>query len=74
MATTTLTITGIGDEQTGDAVRNALQDLPDITDVRLDLVVGGTTTVRLSSEGDVDREKVAAAVQEAGDGDHMITF
>lgn len=48
------------------AVTEELTELPGVTDVAVQLVAGGTSTVTLTSETPLDREEVAAAVDEAG--------
>lgn len=48
------------------AVNEELVALPGVTDVTIELVAGGTSTVTVQSEAPLDPEAVAAAVDEAG--------
>jgi copper chaperone CopZ len=48
------------------AVTSELKELAGVSDVSVDLVAGGTSTVTVSSEAAVSDADVAAALDEAG--------
>lgn len=64
--TSTWQVDGMTCDHCVGAVTAELTDLPAVTDVAVQLVAGGTSTVTLTSETPLDREEVAAAVDEAG--------
>ena len=66
MTTTDFRVTGMTCSHCVDAVAQELKEVPGVTDVRVDLVAGGTSTVSVTSDGVPDRSAVAAAVDEAG--------
>ena len=67
MSTTTdYAVTGMTCGHCVGAVTAELSALDGVTDVTVDLVAGGTSTVHVTGDGDVTREQVAAAVDEAG--------
>jgi len=49
-----------------DAVTEELSQLPGVQNVSVELVAGGTSAVRVEAAGDLDREAVRGAVDEAG--------
>ena len=49
------------------AVRSEVSDLTGVTDVQVDLVPGGVSTLRIVSDAPVPESDLAAAVAEAGD-------
>jgi len=49
------------------AVTEEIQALPGVTDVRIDLVAGGTSTVTVTANPPLAAASVAAALDEAGD-------
>ena len=49
------------------AVTSELKQIPGVTDVTVDLIAGGTTSVTVASEPSVGESDVAAALDEAGD-------
>ncbi|MGJ7441828.1 heavy-metal-associated domain-containing protein [Aquipuribacter sp. MA13-6] len=65
-ATTTLHVAGMTCDHCVSAVTEELSALPGVSDVSVDLVVGGTTPVTVLSEQPLDEAAVAAAVDEAG--------
>lgn len=67
MSTQTFPVTGLTCGHCVSAVTSELQELPGVTDVAVDLVAGGTSTVTVSSEQPVEESAVAAALDEAGD-------
>ena len=71
MGTTTATITfavsGMTCGHCVAAVSAELSALPGVTEVSVDLVAGGTSTVTVTSDSPISRDQVAAALDEAGD-------
>jgi copper chaperone CopZ len=49
------------------AVTEEISAVPGVTDVTVDLAPGATSTVRVTSNADVTREQISAALDEAGD-------
>ena len=49
------------------AVTSELKSLDGVSDVSVDLVAGGTSSVTVTSAQPLDRAQVAAALDEAGD-------
>jgi copper chaperone CopZ len=66
MTTTTLRVTGMTCGHCVQAVTDELTALSGVQDVDIELVAGGASTVRLTSEQPLDGEAVRAAVDEAG--------
>lgn len=62
----TYRITGMTCDHCVAAVTDELTALDDVTDVRVQLVAGGTSTVTVESDAPLDPDAVAAAVDEAG--------
>jgi copper chaperone CopZ len=60
------TVSGMTCEHCVRAVTEEVSALPGVTDVRIRLVAGGTSTVTVDSTSPLDRAAVAAAVDEAG--------
>ncbi len=67
MTTYTYAVTGMTCGHCASAVTSELTALEDVTDVTVDLVAGGTSSVTVTSTQPLDRSQVAAAVDEAGD-------
>jgi copper chaperone CopZ len=67
MSTQTFAVTGMTCGHCVSAVTSELQEIPGVTDVAVDLVAGGTSTVTVSSGQPVEESAVAAALDEAGD-------
>ena len=67
MSTQTFSVTGMTCGHCTGAVTSELQGLPGVTDVAVDLVAGGTSTVTVTSVAPVSESDVAAALDEAGD-------
>lgn len=65
--TTTFTVTGMTCGHCVAAVTEELTAVPGVTEVSVDLVPGGTSTVSVTSDGPISRDEVAAALDEAGD-------
>ncbi|HYU84920.1 MAG TPA: heavy-metal-associated domain-containing protein [Kribbellaceae bacterium] len=59
-------VTGMTCGHCVSAVTEELRALPGVTEVTVDLVPGGTSTVRVTSGTELDRARVAEAVDEAG--------
>lgn len=66
MSQTTYGVTGMTCQHCVNAVTEELQGLEGVSNVDVFLVSGGTSSVQVTSETDLDRQAVAAAVEEAG--------
>jgi copper chaperone len=66
MTTTTYTVTGMTCEHCVGAVTQELSGLTGVTEVAIDLVPEGLSTVTVSSAGPLAEDAVRAAVDEAG--------
>ncbi|RLV57163.1 copper chaperone [Aeromicrobium phragmitis] len=66
MTTSTYRVTGMTCGHCVAAVTEELQALDGVTDVTVDLVAGGTSTVTVASDQPLDETAVAEAVDEAG--------
>ncbi|HSK96578.1 MAG TPA: heavy-metal-associated domain-containing protein [Euzebyales bacterium] len=67
MATSaTYTVTGMTCGHCVTAVEEEIGGLDGVTRVEIDLVAGGASVVRVTSEGPLDSDQVRAAVDEAG--------
>ncbi len=67
MTTQTFSVTGMTCGHCVSAVTSELKEIQGVTDVSVDLVAGGTSSVTLDSAQPVDESAVAAALDEAGD-------
>lgn len=67
MSTQSFSVTGMTCGHCVGAVTEELEQLPGVTDVQVDLVAGGTSTVTISGDSPIDAQAVAAALDEAGD-------
>lgn len=67
MTTQTYSVTGMTCGHCAHAVTSELQALDGVSDVNVDLVAGGTSTVTVTSEAPLDETKVVGALDEAGD-------
>ncbi len=65
--TVTYAVTGLTCGHCVGAVSSELSALPGVTDVSVELVAGGASNVRVTSESALTTEQVAGAVDEAGD-------
>jgi copper chaperone CopZ len=66
MSTSTYRVTGMTCGHCVSAVTEEITALPGVTDVAVDLVKGGTSTVTVTSDAELDESAVAGAVDEAG--------
>jgi copper chaperone len=66
MSTSTYAVTGMTCGHCVSAVTEELTKLPGVREVSIDLVAGGTSAVRVTSETDLSDEQVREAVDEAG--------
>ena len=66
MTTTTVKVAGMTCGHCVSAVTSELTGLDGVTDVAVELVAGGTSTVQVTSEAPLDDAAVRAAVDEAG--------
>lgn len=67
MSTTSWAVTGMTCGHCAGAVTSELTALEGVTDVQVEVVSGGTSTVTITSDTQPDQAAVAAAVSEAGD-------
>lgn len=65
-STATYGVTGMTCAHCVSSVQQEVGGLPGVRDVAVDLVVGGTSTVSVSTDTDLDDAQVRAAVAEAG--------
>jgi copper chaperone CopZ len=66
LSTTTYGVTGMTCQHCVTSVTEELSQLPGVTKVDVFLVSGGASTVQVTSEAELDRDDVQAAVEEAG--------
>jgi len=67
MTTSTYAVIGMTCGHCASAVTSELETLESVTDVAVDLVAGGTSSVTVTSTQPVEKTQVAAALDEAGD-------
>jgi copper chaperone len=67
MTTETYSVTGMTCGHCAGAVTDEIKALDGVSDVQVDLVAGGTSTVTVTSEAPLDEAAVAEALDEAGD-------
>jgi copper chaperone CopZ len=67
VSTRTYQVTGLTCGHCVSAVTEELRALPEVTDVQVDLVAGGVSTVTVTSAQPLAEDDVAAALDEAGD-------
>ena len=60
-------VTGMTCGHCASAVTDEIKQLPGVTDVTVNLVAGGTSTVRVTGPEPLDDALVATALEEAGD-------
>lgn len=60
-------VTGMTCDHCASAVTEELKALDGVTDVTVDLVAGGSSTVQVTSARPLDQSEVVAALDEAGD-------
>ena len=65
--TQSFAVTGMTCGHCASAVTSELKALSGVTDVQVDLVAGGTSTVTVTSQAPLEEPQVAAALDEAGD-------
>lgn len=66
MAQTTYSVTGMTCQHCVNSVTDELKSIDGVTGVDVFLVSGGASTVQVTSDDDLDRAEVEAAVEEAG--------
>ncbi|HDY5681469.1 TPA: heavy-metal-associated domain-containing protein [Staphylococcus aureus] len=64
--TSTYEITGMTCGHCVSSVDEELSAVPGVTDVAIELNVGGVSTAQVTSSRDLPRDEIAAAVEEAG--------
>ena len=67
MSTQTFPVTGLTCGHCVGAVTSELSALPGVTDVQIDLVAEGTSTLSVTADQALTDAEVAAALDEAGD-------
>jgi copper chaperone len=67
MSIQTFPVTGLTCGHCVGAVTSEVNALPGVTDVRIDLVGGGTSTLNVTADKTLTDVEVAAALDEAGD-------
>ncbi|MGY5764114.1 heavy-metal-associated domain-containing protein [Brachybacterium sp. DNPG3] len=67
MSTSTFGVAGLTCGHCVSAVTEEISALDGVSDVRVDLVSGGVSTVTITAAAEITDEAVAAAVDEAGD-------
>ncbi len=66
MSTQTVAVQGMTCGHCVKAVTEEVTAIPGVTDVAVDLVNGGTSTVTITADAPVSDEAIAAAIDEAG--------
>lgn len=64
--TQTFPVTGLTCGHCVGAVTSEISQIPGVSDVNVDLVAGGTSTVRVTADQQLTTEQVSAALDEAG--------
>ena len=67
MTTNTYAVTGMTCGHCASAVTSELKSVDGVSDVTVDLVAGGSSSVTVTSTQTLDQAQVAAALDEAGD-------
>ena len=67
MTTQTYSVTGMTCGHCAHAVTTELKALDGVSDVDVDLVAGGTSTVTVTSAAPLEEPQIAEALDEAGD-------
>jgi len=67
MSTQTFAVTGLTCQHCVGAVTSELSVLAGVTDVKIDLVAEGTSTLRVTADQEISDDEVAVALDEAGD-------
>lgn len=67
MSTQSFPVTGMTCGHCVSAVTSEVSALPGVTNVQVDLVADGTSTVSVTSDEALTEDQVAAALDEAGD-------
>jgi copper chaperone len=67
MTTQTFPVTGLTCGHCVGAISSELSVLAGVTDVQIDLVVEGTSTVKVTADQELTDDEVAMALDEAGD-------
>ena len=65
--TQTYGVTGMTCGHCAQAVTEEVGSIPGVSDVSVDLVVGGTSTLTVAADRSVTDDAIAAALDEAGD-------
>jgi len=65
-------VTGLTCGHCVGAITNELRAVPGVTDVKIDLVAGGTSALSVTADKSITDAEVIAALEEAGDGDYEL--
>lgn len=66
MATTECTVRGMTCGHCTAAVTEEVTAIPGVADISIDLVEGGDSTVTITSDSEIDIDKIRSAIAEAG--------
>lgn len=66
MSATIVKATGLTCNHCAVSVSEEIQEIPAVTDVKVEVVKGGESTVTIEHQGPLETEAVAAAIREAG--------
>jgi copper chaperone CopZ len=72
MATQTFPVIGLTCGHCVNAVSSEVSAVAGVTGVHIDLVVDGTSTLSVTTDQTFTDDQVAAALEEAGDGDYQL--
>ena len=65
-------VTGLTCGHCVGAITTELRAVPGVTDVKIDLVAGGTSALSVTADKAITDAELIAALEEAGDGDYEL--
>ena len=65
-------VTGLTCGHCVGAITTELRAVPGVTDVKIDLVAGGTSALSVTADKAITDAELTAALEEAGDGDYEL--
>jgi len=65
-------VTGLTCGHCVGAITTELRAVPGVTDVKIDLVAGGTSALSVTADKSITDAELIAALEEAGDGDYEL--
>jgi len=65
-------VTGLTCGHCVGAITSELRAVPGVTDVKIDLVAGGTSALSVTADKSITDAELIAALEEAGDGDYEL--